>query len=536
MPALSFLARRGLAPGIAGLSAVALAIAAVYARSFDYPTFNPEHALFFALNDGLTWRGLLDKYLDFTSGFYRPTVFYVYYQLISRLAGWHDIAAYRAAAVLLLFVFGVAVYRLALTLMDRDRLAASAAAVLAVVHPLMFAHIYEAVGGYLVNHLCVIAVAVLFCGRALAGRWSAAWLALAVVLYLVALTSKEQAIALPGFLLLVLLIERLLGPLSAEARLAEPLRRLLLRRRVTCFFLIAAVSVAYLGLAFFPQYGLAIFTVSHDAAAAYRVAFNPQIVLSNLVSGPFGVAHIFKWPMVTWGMTWIQDNPWNTLFGVVLLAAIAWHVGTAALKRDRAELASFAVLLALFLAAAIPPIISGGRPWHYVLCVAAYAVMAGRAFAALARRAAGQRRAVLGGALLASFAGVVAMERGNFAREVRVRMPLFKLNAEAMQRPPVAPAAMPRGATVLYSIKGHDGWDFGVGNLFRLAYLDATIRELQAPDAEHLAPEMARDWLSARNAYYFAYDPAREPPWRDDTARFAAMLAADGPSGSRSVR
>ena len=74
----------------------------------------------------------------------------------------------------------------------------------------------------MINHLCVIAVAVLFCGRALAGRWSAAWLALAVVLYLVALTSKEQAIALPGFLLLVLLIERLLGPLSAEARLAEP--------------------------------------------------------------------------------------------------------------------------------------------------------------------------------------------------------------------------------------------------------------------------------------------------------------------------
>ena len=67
MPAGSFFARRGPASGIAGLSAVALAMAVVYARSFDYPTFNPEHALSFAVNDGLTWRGLLDRYLDFTA-------------------------------------------------------------------------------------------------------------------------------------------------------------------------------------------------------------------------------------------------------------------------------------------------------------------------------------------------------------------------------------------------------------------------------------------------------------------------------------
>jgi len=174
MPAVSILARRGLASDIAGLSAVALAIAAVYARSFDYPTFNPEHALFFALNDGLTWRGLLDKYLDFTSGFYRPTDFYVYFQLMSRLAGWHDIAAYRAAALLLLFVFGAAVYALAITLMEGDRLAASAAAVLAVAHPLLFNVVDEAAGFDLINHLCVISVAVLFCGRSLAGRWGGA--------------------------------------------------------------------------------------------------------------------------------------------------------------------------------------------------------------------------------------------------------------------------------------------------------------------------------------------------------------------------
>ncbi|MFI5020541.1 MAG: hypothetical protein ACHQRJ_02660 [Alphaproteobacteria bacterium] len=507
------------------MSAVALALAAVYARSFDYPTFNPEHAQFFALNDGLTWRGLLDKYLDFTSGFYRPTGFYAYYQLVSSLAGWHDIAAFRVASLLLLFAFGVAVYALAITLMEGDRLAASAAAVLAVAHPLLFTFVYEAAGFDLINHLCVLSVAVLFCGRSFAGRWGAAWLALAVALYLVALTAKEQAIALPGFLLLVLLIERLLGPPSAEARLAEVGR--LRRRRVTCFFLIAALSAVYLWLVIFRHYGLAIFMGSHDATA-YRVAFNLQIVLSNLVSGPLGVAHIFKWPMVTWGMTWVQDKPWNTLFGAALLAAIAWHVGTAALKRDRAELARFAVLLALLMAAGVPPIISGGRPWHYTLCVAAYAVMAGRALTQLVPRA-GWHRRTLAAVLVAAFAAVATMEHYNLAREVRVRMPLFRLNAEALNRPPVAPAAMPRGATILYSIKGHDGWEFGAGNLFRLVYLDATIHELQAPDPEHLAPEMARDWLAARHAYCFAYDPARELPWSDETARFAAMLAADRP-------
>ncbi|MFI4987625.1 MAG: hypothetical protein ACHQF3_09295 [Alphaproteobacteria bacterium] len=533
MPTDSFLTRRGLAPGIAGLLAVALAMAAVYGRSFDYPTFNPEHALLFAANDGLGWRGLLDKYLDIAPGFYRPTTFYAYYQLMSGTFGWHDIAAFRLASILLLFAYGAAVYRLAITLMAGDRLAASSAAVLTVVHPLLFTIVYEAAGFDLINHLCVLSAAVLFCGRAFVGKWGAAWLALAVLLYLVALSAKEQAVALPAFLFLVLLIERLTGPLSAEAPLGVAEQRRLRCWRWSCFLLIAALTAAYLWRIIFARYGVAMLTVSHDAGA-YRAAFDPQIVLSNLVSGPFGVAHIFKWPMVTWGMSWIQDKPWNTLFGAALLAAIAWHVGTAVLARDRAELARFAVLLALLLAAGLPPIISGGRPWHYTLCVAAYAVMAGRAFAALVRRAAGRWPAALGAALLATFAAVVAMEHGNFAREVRFRTPLFRLNAEALDQPPIAPAAMPRGATILYSIKGHAGWDFGSGNLFRLVYLDATIHELQAPDAEHLTSEMARDWLAAPHAYYFTYDPARAPPWQDDTARFAAMLAAARPSGAGS--
>ena len=509
----------------AALSAVALAIAAVYAQSFDYPTFNPEHALLFAANDGLTWRGLLDKYRDVTPGFYKPTTFYAYYQLMSRAFGWHDIAAFRLASILLLFAFGVAVYRLAITLMAGDRLAASGAAVLTVVHPLLFTMVYEAVGFDLINHLCVLSVAVLFCGRAFAGKWGAAWLALAALLYLVALTAKEQAVALPAFLFLVLLIERFIGPLSAEAGLGVAEQRRLRRRRWTCFLLIATLTAAYLWRVIFARYGAGMLAVSHDAGA-YRATFDPAVVLSNLVSGPFGVAHIFKWPMVTWGMTWIQDKPWNEAFGVALLAAIVWHVGTAARARDRAELARFAVLLALLMAAGLPPIVSGGRPWHYSLCVAAYAVMAGRAFATLVRRAAVRRPAAFGTALLATFVAVVVMEHGNFAREVRFRMPLFRLNAEALKRPPVAPAAMPRGATILYSITGHEGWDFGAGNLFRLVYLDATIHELQAPDAEHLAPEMARAWLAASHAYYFTYDPAREPPWQDDSAHFAAKLAA----------
>ncbi len=526
MAANGFLSRRGLAPDIAGLLAVALAIAAVYGRSFDYPTFNPEHALLFAANDGLSWRGLLDKYLDVAPGFYKPTTFYGYYQLMSGIFGWHDIAAFRAASILLLFAFGAAVYRFSITLMAGDRLAASSAAVLTVVHPLLFTIVYEAIGFDLVNHLCVLGAAALFCGRSFVGRWGAAALALAVLLYLVALTAKEQAVILPAFLFLVLLIERFMGPLSAEAGLAVAERRRLRRRRWACFLLVAILTAAYLWRIIFARYGFAMFTLSHQDAT-YRAAFDPKIVLSNLVSGPFGVAHIFRWPMVTWGMSWIQDKWWNTLFGAALLAAIASHVGRAVLKRDRAELARFAVLLALLLTAAAPPIFSGGRPWHYTLCVAAYAVMAGRAFAALARRAAGGRRpAVLGTALAAAFVALSVMEHGNFAREVRFRMPLFRLNAEALARPPVAPAAMPRGATILYSIKGHEGWDFGAGNLFRLAYLDPTIDEVQAPDAAHLTPEMASTWRAAPHAYYFTYDPARTPPWQDDTARFKAKLGA----------
>lgn len=304
MPKDSFLTRRGLASGIAGLSTVALAIAAVYGRSFDYPTFNPEHALLFAANDGLTWRGLLDTYLDVTPGSYKPTTFYAYNQLLSHAFGWHDIAAFKLASILLLFAFGVAVYRLAITLMAGDRLAASSAAVLTVTHPLLFTMVYEAVGFDLINHLCVLSVAVLFCGRSFAGKWGVGWLALAVFLYLVALTAKEQAVVLPAFLFPVLLIERFIGPLSADAGLGVAEQRRLRRRRWTCFLLIAALTAAYLWDIIFARYGAAMLAVSHDAGA-YRAGFNPAIVLSNLVSGPFGIAHIFKWPMVTWGMSWI---------------------------------------------------------------------------------------------------------------------------------------------------------------------------------------------------------------------------------------
>jgi hypothetical protein len=477
------------------------ALAAVYAHAFSYPTFNPEHAFHYMLNVGLTGREWLDDYFTVGDLFYRPTVFFTYYQLVTELLGWHDVYGFKLLGLGLLLILGLTVNRLGRQLWPGDRLAAGLAALVAVVHPIMFVSVYETTGFDLLYQLLILTIVSLFIGPALTGRrrWLLAGLCLCV--YLVALTTKEQVVALPGFLALVLVLDRAAGPV--------PARWLVLAGTV-------ALTIGYV-LFNLPRMG-------YVDSGEYRTGINYAEILSNIGSGPLWIAHIFVTDSETWPWMTVHDTVPDTLYGLAVVGVVGWYAFGVFRREDLEErwrLLTVAAFVACFVAI---PIYSGGRPWHYALPLAGFALIQGRAMAVAIRRLCGghRRRLVVAAAVAALLP--VALSAAGFPREMDARLSLFRINTEAMLHPPVEPKAMPHDATILYAT-GVNSWMYGLGRLFRFAYLDPTLTEMIVPDLSVLTPEQGLAWLLAPHAYYFVYDPDRLPAWTDHSAALRAMLA-----------
>ena len=478
-----------------------VAVALVYARAFSYPTFNPEHAFHYMLNAGMTGREWLLHYLTVGDLFYRPTIYFTYFQVVTGLVGWHDIYGFKLIGLGLLVLLGLAVYRLGLVLWVGDRLAAGLAALVVVVHPIMFVSVYETTGFDLLYQLLILALVSLFLSPVLTGgrHW---WFAgLCLGLYLVALTTKEQVVALPAFLALALMVERRDGPV--------PARRLVLAGT-------AALTVVYI-LFNLPRLG-------YVDSGEYRTGVNYAEILGNIASGPLWLAHLFVRDSGSWPWMTVQNTWPNTLYGLAVLGLTGWYavrVFRAEDRKDWRRVLIAAAFVACFIAV---PIYSGGRPWHYALPLAGFALIQGRATATAIRwLARGDRRRLLAVAALAA-ALPVALSVASFSREMDARLPLFRINTEAMLHPPVAPEAMPHGATVLYAT-GVNSWMYGLGRLFRFAYLDPTLNEMIVPTLEALTPEQGRAWLAAPHAWYFVYDPDHLPAWSDHSAGLRASLA-----------
>lgn len=477
-----------------------IAVALVYAHAFSYPTFNPEHPFHYMLNAGLTGREWLDYYLVAGDPFYRPTAYFTYYQIVTQWIGWHDIYSFKLVGLTLLVLLGYLIYRLGVLLWAGDRLAAGLAALVTVVHPIMFVSVYEATGFDLLYQLLVLVIVFLFVGPALTGsrRWLVVGLCLG--LYLVALTTKEQVVALPGFLLLVLLLDRW-AP-------AVPARWWLL---VGCILL----TIGYI-LFSLPQIG-------YVDSGEYRTGFNIAEVLGNVTSGPLWIAHLFVRNSETWPWMTVHNTIPDTLYGLSVVGVILWY-GVRVFRQRQPEEQRRASIAVIFVISFIAiPIYSGGRSWHYALPLAGFALIQGRAIAMAIRAWAGSDRRRWGGAVAVAAILPVALSMVGFAREMDARSALFRINTEALIHPPVAPAAMPHGASILYET-GDNSWMYGLGRLFRFAYLDPSLNEIIVPALVALTPEQGKAWLAAPSAYYFVYDPDHLPAWTDHSSQLRSYL------------
>ena len=477
-----------------------IAVTLVYAHAFSYPTFNPEHPFHYMLNAELTGREWLDHYLVVGDLFYRPTVYFTYYQVVTHWIGWHDIYSFKRVGLALLVLLGYLIYRLGILLWAGDRLAAGLAALITVVHPIMFVSVYESTGFDLLYQLLVLAVVFLFVGPALIGprRWLAAGACLG--LYLVALTTKEQVVALPGFLLLVLLLDRRAPAVPAR------------------WWVLAGCVLLTIGYILFnlPRMG-------YVDSGEYRTGFNGAEVLSNIASGPLWIAHLFVTNSETWPWMTIHNTVPNTLYGMGVVGVILWYGVWVIRQRQPEEQRRASIAVAFVISFMAIPIYSGGRSWHYALPLAGFALIQGRAVAMAIRAWAGSDRRRLGGAAVLVAILPVALSMAGFAREMDARSALFRINTEALIHPPVAPEAMPHGASILYET-GDNSWMYGLGRLFRFAYLDPSLNEIIVPTLTALTSEQSKAWLASSHAYYFVYDPDHLPAWTDHSAQLRLQL------------
>lgn len=458
------------------------AVLIVYSFAFTYPSFNPEHALYYVLNDGLTLERLISEYTNPAQGFYRPTVFFGYYQLVSAAFGWDAIYGFKLVSLLLLLGYGLLVYKLGLIWWEGDRLAAGLAAVLAAIHPIHYVQVYETVGFDLIYQILVMGCLVLYFGPALRGRWR--WL---LVVYAV-----------------------LFRPSGPERR---PQR-------------LMAVMVAALGVAFMAFYAGRL---GYIDTGPYRTGPNWPQILINLKSGILWICHIFTLHNPVWPLALIQDTRSNFAFGVAVVAVTASYLIMVLRGAGAPGEARRLALVGSFLGVVLViPVYSGGRPWHFGLPLAAFALMEGRALAWLIRRL-GSPRARLG-VLCGVLAVTLTLSALDFRRELNRRLWLFRINTEALRHPPIAPAAMPRGATVLYRVDP-DVWSYGVGHLFRFVYQDPSITELTVAPGAAPDPATWQRWLDAPNAFFFVYDPVALPAWRDCSAVLRRQLLAGAPPG-----
>ncbi len=476
------------------------AVALVYAHAFSYPTFNPEHPFHYMLNAGLTGHEWLEHYLVVGDLFYRPTVYFTYYQVVTQLVGWHDLYGFKLIGLGLLVLLGLAVYRLGLRLWDGDRLAAGLAALVTVIHPIMFVSVYESTGFDLLYQLLILAIVALFIGSALSGRWRWSLAVLCVLLYAAALTTKEQVVALPGFMLLVLVLDRRGG--------AVPARWLVLAGCV-------ALTVGYI-LFNLPRMG-------YVDSGEYRTGIDCGEILSNIGSGPLWLAHLFVTDSESWPWMTVHNTVLNGLWGLAVVGVVGWYGVWAFRRGDPEERRRLLIAAAFVVSFMAIPIYSGGRPWHYALPLAGFALIQGRATATVLRSLAGTDRRRLGGVTALAVALPVVLSAINFPREMEARSSLFRINTEAMLHPPVAPEVMPHGATILYAT-GDNSWMYGLGRLFRFAYLDPTLDEIIVPALSALTPAQAGTWLAAPHAYYFVYDAEALPAWTDHSAELRARL------------
>ncbi|HXB74895.1 MAG TPA: malectin [Candidatus Acidoferrales bacterium] len=493
---------------------------ALYWEMFTYNTFGPETPLFYVANDLQPFRQILRSYTYMNLMWYRPTAFGVPYWVIEQFVGWHNLVAWKFLHFWTAIAAGCAIYWLVVRCLGGSQLAGLLSAVYFMAQPSLYAAAMEAAGfDFLHILLTVLCAGAYLLGTRATGRRSVMLTALAWLLFLVSITTKEIALATPGYLLIVSILVTVFERRDAptDAPLGPRIRRELLR--LLPFFALLPV-----------YYFIHVTKIPGDTFAGsgrYRSAANWGIILANLRKFPLWIVRIYAWSDQTLSIRMYQSTALNNTVGIcgLLLVAVQWRRRVRMAPSSRLVLLLMLAWIAVYL---VLPVFSGGFVWHINLIVVGYSVLFGLALAWCfeAMASAPLRRAAialfLGGGLWLGRADLkIELYAGSHATG-------FHINHSVIPHPPVAAGKLGKEPLIYIEDRlGMGPWWYGCyGSLFKFAYLRHDLEEVIVPQMASVPRDLRRKWLAHKNAFFFRYDA--DYNWHDATREFRDASLAPG--------
>ena len=491
---------------------------AIYWPAFFYDSFQPETALYYFHNDGLTFPLALRIYRYFSLMWYRPTPAMLYW-IGEQFLGWHDLLGWKLFHFVTVLATAYAIYWLVARCFSGSRLAGILAATYFLAHPNVYPGIMEVAGfDFLHIVLTILCVGLYFQGATASGTRSLRLTALAWLCCAIALTSKEMALALPPYLLVM----------SILLAVSHPKRQVSMRRellRLLPFFLLLPVyyylHLAKLSSATFPSTGY------------YRSSANWTVILANCRKFLPWIQRIYAFTGETAGQRMYQSTVVNNVVGIgsALLVAGTWlnlvRVNQVRVNQVRGK-GQYRLVGALMIGwigvFLVLPIYSGGFVWHINLPVVGYSVLFGLAAAWWFERVPSPlwRSA----ALAAFFLGCVALSRVNLHTELYsgTHANAFLINHSVLRKPPVEPGRLGKAPLIYIEDRlGIGPWWYGTyGLLFNFVYLRHDLQEVVVPRLPSVSQELRNRWLAHPNAFFFRYDEQYD--WHDASAEFRAAI------------
>ncbi len=483
---------------------------AIFHEVLTFNAFGAEFPLFWVYGHGLSFRQVVDSYRIFNLGWYRPTSTALVAWIGDHFIGWHDLVGWKSFHLLSLVLTACSLYWFVLVVAPAARLAALVAAFFYLSHPAQDTLPLQMLP-FDALHILFLLLSAGFYWRALqtGGRTSWKFTGLSAALFVIALTCKEVAVALPAFL-------------AVESAIAVFQRRAFsgVRRRIALemlrLFPFATVIFAYW------LFHIRAIQATMGADATYRMAVNWSVIFTNLRMLPLMTIRIFY--LAGYKIEWPSyfENTASTAGGIAILLITC--AGWFRLVRKRAAVRTAGLLFlawtGIFL---LIPIYSGGQIWHVTTPACGYAALFGMGAAALlhalprtAWRYAGAA-ACTGGLLVL---GVMSLKdelhHGFFTTPAL-------LTRDLLVHPPIPPEKLGPNPTIYIEDRMNlGGWSYGCyGHLMRYIYQRPDIRESIVPPGK-LPAEASAALMKDPEAYYVVYDSKYR--WRDATAEMRSEL------------
>jgi len=174
----------------------------IYSEIFTYTTFGPETAMFYYETDSHPFGLMLRSYTYFQLSWYRPTSFGLPYWVIQQFVGWHNLFAWKFIHFWTVLAAAYAIYWLVVSCLGGTRMAGLLSATYFIAQPSLYAAVMEVAGFDFLHILLTVLSVGLYIQGTRAGTRRCVLLTFAAwVLFVIAITAKEMALATPGYLL-----------------------------------------------------------------------------------------------------------------------------------------------------------------------------------------------------------------------------------------------------------------------------------------------------------------------------------------------